>query len=53
MKKATVIITRYEESNNLIIQCIEAISSQKNIDLDVYFLDQKNDEIIKKLCKNR
>ena len=49
MKKASVVITRYNETNDLVIPCLEAVSKQKGVSLIVYFLDQKKDEDIKKL----
>jgi GT2 family glycosyltransferase len=51
MKKITIIITRYNESNILVNSCLNAISKQEGIKIITYFLDQKNDEKIKSLCK--
>ena len=52
MKKITIIITRYNESNELIIPCITSISNQKNVEAVTYFLDQKKDEYMERLCNN-
>jgi len=50
MKNISVILTRYNESNKLIIPCLKKLAKQKNIRVDIFFLDQKSDNQIKKLC---
>jgi len=49
MFNITIIITRYQESNDFIKPCLEALSRQKNIIAKIYFLDQKYDNKIKKI----
>nr|MBA4405532.1 hypothetical protein [Nanoarchaeum sp.] len=51
MINATVVLTRYNESNKIITPCLSSLSNQKNINLEILFLDQTEDAIIKKLCK--
>jgi GT2 family glycosyltransferase len=51
MKKITIILTRYNESNKLIIPGLKKLSTQEKIKGTVLFLDQKKDVEIKKLCK--
>jgi cellulose synthase/poly-beta-1,6-N-acetylglucosamine synthase-like glycosyltransferase len=51
MKKVSIIVTRYNEPNKLINPCLIALSKQKGIQAKVYFLDQKEDDETKSLCK--
>jgi len=51
MKKVSIIVTRYNEPNSLINPCLVALSKQKDIVANVYFLDQKKDKKIKSFCE--
>lgn len=43
----SVVLTRYNEPNDLILPCLENLALQKNISLKVLFLDQKRDDFMK------
>jgi GT2 family glycosyltransferase len=49
--KCTIVVTRYEEDNKLVIPCLNALFKQKKIYAEILFLDQKDDQIIKNFCK--
>ncbi len=51
MNKITIVITRYNETDDLVNPCLIAVSKQRDIQAIVYFLDQKQDKKIKSLCK--
>ena len=51
MKRISIILTRYNEPNYLVIPCLESLSKQKNINSIIYFLDQRNDKKIREFCR--
>jgi GT2 family glycosyltransferase len=50
MERATIVLTRYKETNELIMPCLAGLSRQVKIRADVLFLDQQKDKEIKKYC---
>lgn len=51
MEKVTIVVTRYAETNDLVIPCLEALSKQERCNCNVLFLDQKEDNEIKNPCR--
>jgi GT2 family glycosyltransferase len=51
LMRGTVILTRYDEVDSLIIPCLISLSKQINVSLTIYFLDQKKDNKVKRICK--
>lgn len=51
MKKATVVVTRYNESDKIVSACLKCLAEQNNVELQILFLDQKESSTIKAECK--
>jgi len=50
--KGSVVITRYNEPDQLLLEALESLKLQKGVDLEILMLDQIYSEIIKNYCKN-
>jgi GT2 family glycosyltransferase len=54
MKKADVVITRYNESDKLVQDCFNSLSKQKKVNLNIIYLEQSNEfKSSKKLCNTK
>jgi glycosyltransferase involved in cell wall biosynthesis len=51
MDKLSVILIKYKEPENIIKECLESLLRQKNIKLEIIFLDQSSDERCKQMVK--
>lgn len=50
MYKATLVLTRYKESNSMLFKSLKTISTQKQIVLEILLLDQFFNETTRKYC---
>lgn len=48
--KASVCLTRYSESDDVLFRCLKSLFSQKNIELEIMILDQLPNKYVREFC---
>jgi cellulose synthase/poly-beta-1,6-N-acetylglucosamine synthase-like glycosyltransferase len=48
----SVVVTRYGESDSLVLACLDSLAMQNNVTLQVIFLDQKYSKAVEEFCEN-
>ena len=51
MKQLTVVVTRYGESDDLALECLQKLSEQTKCAIDILFLDQKDSDPLRHQCE--